>query len=326
MKVLTDPTDPSERLQASVVTIGTYDGVHYGHRRIMELVVDDARRRGVPAVVVTFDRHPLSLLRPGAEPLQLSSSSKQLELLEGLGIDLVYQMTFDRVRAEESPESFMEITLGQLLGANLVYVGEDFRFGRNRSGSFASLQKWASERSAQARAVPLFRVKERLGGEHVDAESVISSSLIRRYLEAGSIEDANGLLCRSHSTIGRVISGDHRGGGELGFPTANLELPPGLAVPHDGIYAGVLRRLDSGERYRAAISIGTRPTYYADGERLIESFVLDFSQDLYGVEVEVEYEAFLREQVRFSSSQELALQIHRDVDAVRRWFDAQDGR
>jgi riboflavin kinase/FMN adenylyltransferase len=317
VKVLTDPLDAVERLSESVVTIGTYDGLHFGHRRIMELLVKDAQRRSLPSVVVTFDRHPLSLLRPASAPLRLASASKQLELLSELGVDLVYQMTFDQERAEEEPLVFMDKTLRRLLGAVVVYVGEDFRFGRERSGNFASLSAWADSCGSEARAVPLFRVGECLGASHRDAERVISSSLVRRYLEDGLLEDANGLLCRVHSTVGRVVGGDHRGGGELGFPTANLEIPAGLAVPKDGVYGGFLRRCDSSERHLAAISVGTRPTYYEDGERLIESFVLDFAQDLYGVEVEVGYGTYLREQEKFTSSEALILQIQRDVEAVR---------
>lgn len=319
MKVISERDSVELPLDASVVTVGTYDGIHFGHRRIMASIVRQSADLGVPSVVVSFDRHPLSVVRPGSEPLRLTDSAKQAELLQGLGVDYLLLLTFDEDRAEESAEDFITGLLVRTLGTRRIFVGADFHFGKGRRGDLPMLQTFGKTYGFSPGVIPLSVVGEVLGEDHPDSAQVVSSSLIRSYLTTGRLDEANRLLGRPHCLRGVVVGGDRRGSGELGFPTANLEMPYGIAVPSDGVYAGYLSLDHGASRYRAAISVGTRPTYYPEGApRLIESFVLDFDENLYGKTVEVGFQSLLRAQETFGSSEELRLQIEKDVEQVSR--------
>ncbi|MGC8481018.1 MAG: bifunctional riboflavin kinase/FAD synthetase [Acidimicrobiales bacterium] len=323
MEVIRESDVGTFRLGASVVSIGTYDGIHLGHRHVMAQLKERADQERLPPVVVTFDRHPLSVVRPGSEPLQLTTLTQRLELLGSLGISYAYVLEFDERRARESAEDFIDRVLIETLGARTVLVGEDFRFGHGRRGDLAMISERGQRVGLSAQPVSLLRVGEVLGDAHRDATLPVSSTLIRGYLADGILDDANRLLGRDYVVRGTVSSGDHRGGDELGYPTANLTIPPGLAVPADGVYAGAL--IVEGSEMVAAISVGTRPTYYPrGGPRLIESFVLDYSGDLYGQEVEVVFRQFLRRQETFSSTDALIHQIDEDVRRVRASFPAQE--
>lgn len=317
MKVISDRDSADLPLDASVVTVGTYDGIHFGHRRIMASIVQESIALGVPSVVVSFDRHPLSVVRPGSEPLRLTDSAKQAELLQELGVDYLLLLTFDAERAQEPAEDFITELLVSSLGTRRIFVGADFHFGKGRRGDLAMLKAYGVTHGFSLGVIPLSVVGEVLGESHSDASQVVSSSLIRSYLTTGRLEEANRLLGRPHCLRGVVVGGDQRGGGELGFPTANLEMPYGIAVPSDGVYGGYLSLDQGASRHRAAISVGTRPTYYPEGApRLIESFVLDFDENLYGKTVEVGFQSWLRAQETFPSSEELRLQIEKDVEQV----------
>jgi riboflavin kinase/FMN adenylyltransferase len=266
------------------VAIGTFDGVHLGHRRVLRAAVDS----GLTATAVTFTPHPRTALGHRVEVL--STLTRRLELLAGTGIDeaLVLEFTLDLAALE--PEEFAERVL-RAIGARIVVAGENFRFGRARRGDLALL----SELGFDVRAVPI-----------VDG---VSSSHIRQLLKAGEVEQAATLLGRPHELEGRVVTGDARGG-TLGFPTANLSLDPELLVPANGIYAG------SAMEHRAAVSIGTNP-HYGGEELRIEAFLLDFSGDLYGEPLIVEIWRRLREERAFASEAELVAQIARDVEEAR---------
>jgi riboflavin kinase / FMN adenylyltransferase len=267
------------------VALGTFDGVHLGHRRVIET----ARKAGPEPTVVTFDPHPRTALGNRVE--LLTSLDRRLELLEGLGVEatLVVEFTLDLARLE--PEEFAEEVL-RPIGAETVVAGEDFRFGRGRTGDLELLGRLGFE----TKPVPI------LDG--------VSSSRIRELVGEGDVEGAAQLLGRPVEVEGTVVTGDARGG-TLGFPTANLDVRPELLVPENGIYAGV-----AGE-HRAAVSIGTNP-HYGGRERRVEVHLLDFSGDLYGRRLVVEMWQRLRDEQAFETEDDLIAQIGRDVDAARR--------
>jgi riboflavin kinase / FMN adenylyltransferase len=265
------------------VAIGTFDGVHRGHRRVIEA----ARAARLPTTVLTFDPHPRTALGNRVE--LLTTLERRLELLSELGVEtLVVPFTPDLALA--TPEEFAEEVL-RPLGAEVIAAGENFRFGRGRSGDLDTLAGLGFD----VRPVPLVEG--------------ISSSRIRQLLRAGEIEAAAQLLGRPPEVEGTVVAGDARGG-TLGYPTANLAVPGELLIPAYGIYAGRV-----GE-HRAAISIGVNP-HYGGEERRVEAFLLDFEGDLYGQRLLVELWRRLRDEQAFGSEQELIEQIGRDVEATK---------
>jgi len=270
--------------QPRAVAIGTFDGVHRGHRSVVEAAIST----GLAATVITFDPHPRLALGNRVE--LLTTLERRLELLDLAGVEatLVVAFTSEVMRLE--PEEFAEEYL-RAIGAEVVVAGEDFRFGRKRAGDLALL--------------------ERLGLRTVVAPKVdgVSSSRIRAALHEGEIAEAARLLGRPPELDGVVVTGDQRGG-TLGYPTANLRVDPDLLVPRYGIYAGAT--LD----HRAAISIGTNP-HYGGGERRIEPFLLDFDGDLYGRRLVVELWERLRDEAVFDTEAALVEQIGRDVEATR---------
>jgi riboflavin kinase/FMN adenylyltransferase len=269
--------------EARSVAIGTFDGVHLGHRRVIEA----ARAAELPTTVVTFDPHPRIAL--GNQVELLTTLERRLELLGALGVEvLVVPFTSDLALA--TPEEFADSIL-RPLGAKVIVAGANFRFGRGRSGDLETLASLGFD----VRPVPLVEG--------------ISSSRIRQLLRAGEIEAAAALLGRPPEVEGTVVSGDARGG-TLGYPTANLAVPRELIVPAHGIYAG-----RAGD-HRAAVSIGVNP-HYGGEERRIEAFLLDFDGDLYGERLVVELWRRLRDERAFESEQELIAQIGRDVEAAR---------
>jgi len=293
----------------SVVTIGVFDGVHLGHQRVVGRAAEVATELGLPVVVVTFDPHPDEVVRPGSHPPFLCTARRRAELLAGLGADAVCVLPFTREFSELGPDDFVRAVLVDRLHAARVVVGEDFRFGYRAAGDVALLAKLGEKYDFTVEGVPL------LAGHGV----TISSSEIRQRLAAGDVAGAARDLGRLHRVEGVVVRG-HQRGRALGFPTANLETLPHTAIPADGIYAGWLTTVDpSGrelERWPAAISVGTNPTFEGQ-ERSIEAYALDRDDlDLYGVHVAVDFAARLRGMERFDSVDELVAQMHRDVAAA----------
>ncbi len=271
-------------MTGKAVALGTFDGVHRGHRRVIEA----AQASGLPTTVVTFDPHPRIALGHHVE--LLTTLDRRLELLEEAGVDHVHVVPFTPDLALATPEEFADSVL-RPLGTKVVAGGEDLRFGRGRSGDLDTLEGLGFD----VRRVPL-----------VDG---VSSSRVRQLLRAGEIEGAAGLLGRPPEVEGTVVAGDARGG-TLGFPTANLAVPGGLLVPAFGIYAG------EANGNRAAISIGVNP-HYGGVERRVEAFLLDFAGDLYGNRLVLQLWQRLRDERAFSSEQDLIDEIARDVAATR---------
>jgi len=299
----------------TAVTIGAYDGVHLGHRALLRDLCDRAAAAGLSTVVVTFDRHPASVVRPESAPKQLTGLEQKLELLSECGIDRTLVLPFDESRAEESAEDFVEEVLVDELSARLVVVGEDFHFGHGRRGNVALLSELGARHGFDVVGVGLTG----------DATEPVSSTRIRTLLAQGDVEDAARLLGRPHEVRGPVVRGDGRGGPALGFPTANLAVPDDIALPADAVYAGHYERPD-GSVHRAAISVGRRPTFYEPGTApvLVEAYLLHFDGDLYGEPARVSFAHRLRGEQRFDSVEDLVAQMRADVEATERVLAAAD--
>lgn len=297
-----------------VVTVGVFDGVHRGHAQLISRAVEQARERGVPCVVLTFDPHPAELVRPGSHPAQLSTLARRADLVEALGVDAFCVLPFTRELSHLSPEGFVHQVLVERLHAAAVVVGQSFTFGYKAAGD-----------------VPLLsRLGERYGfsvdGEVLlsDHDVTYSSTYIRSCVDAGDVAAASAALGRPHRVEGVVVRGDGRGRG-LGYPTANVAPPMHSAIPGDGVYAAwftllgrgpVVGTVVPGERYPAAVSIGTNPTF-SGRTRTVEAFVLDTEADLYGQHVAVDFVARLRGMERFDSVDELIVAMAADTENAR---------
>lgn len=318
MHVITDLSVAPFPGERTVLTIGVYDGVHVGHRTVISQVRERAAREGAKSVVVTFDRHPLSIVRPEAAPRLLANLDQKLELLESTGVDAVVIVPFNDVQANETPVEFVERVLVNTLAAKVVIVGSDFHFGHMRQGN-VTLLKEMGERHDFA-CDPLVLVPRADG-----IDEPVSSTAIRRALAGGEIDTASRMLGRPYEVRGEVVSGDQRGR-TIGFPTANVHIPKGMCMPSDGVYAGLYTRPD-GTEYATAINLGRRPTFYANQEAsLLEAYLMDFSGDLYGEAASVKFLAFLRSEKQFSGIDELKQQLQHDIEHARQAVRARTGR
>jgi riboflavin kinase/FMN adenylyltransferase len=297
----------------TVVTIGAFDGVHLGHRRLIERVRTTAHEIGALSAVVTFDLHPASVVRPGSAPLLLTDLDQKLALLAGAGADLTLVLHFDAQRAAEPAEDFVADVLVGCLNARAVVVGHDFHFGRDREGDVALLQRMGARLGFDVTGIRLFRSA---GAEAGEAEAV-SSTRIRGLIAAGDVGAAAQLLGRWYQLRGVVGHGDKRGR-ELGFPTANLEVDKEMQLCADGVYAGWYLRPD-GTRHQTAVSVGRQPTFFESRPySLVEAHLLDFQGDLYDEMGTVELVSQLRGQVKFVSVDALVDQMTVDVAQTRR--------
>jgi riboflavin kinase / FMN adenylyltransferase len=301
-------------LGRTVVTVGNFDGVHLGHRRVVQRAREEAAARQADAVVaVTFDPHPVAVLRPDQAPSVLTSIDRRAQLLADAGVDALLVLPFDREVAGWSPERFVEDVLVDALHAAAVVVGANFRFGSRAAGDLTVLERLGREladhgpdRGFTAVGVPLD------GGPEV-----WSSTYVRRCLADGDVEGAAAALGRPVSVRGLVRRGDQRGR-ELGYPTANVALGTEPA-PADGVYAGWVTLLEDGDRLPAAISVGTNPTFEGERLRRVEAYVLDRDDlDLYDREVEVAFISRIRGMEAFGSVEELLEAMARDVIEARR--------
>jgi riboflavin kinase / FMN adenylyltransferase len=301
-------------LGPTVVTVGMFDGVHRGHRALLDRVAAEAAARDVPAAAVTFDRHPLAVLRPGSEPPLLTTLDRKVELLGQAGMAVVLVLEFTRELSEVTAEAFAVEVLFDRLAARAVVVGENFRFGHKAAGDPALLAELGRPRGIEVVAVPL----------RADGDQVVSSTRVRADLAAGDVAAAAASLGRPYGVEGVVVVGDRRGRPLLGIPTANLDTPPaGLALPADGVYAGHLTDQADLAARPAAISVGTNPQFGT--ERRVEAHVLDFDGDLYGHLVSVEFRHRIRGQAVFAGTDELIAQMRADIDQARRLLSSPPG-
>ena len=320
MIVFRDPREVPAGFGPSVVAIGKFDGVHSGHRAVIDRARVDAAAAGAKVVAVTFDRNPLALLRPEICPQSLVGVEQKLRLLADAGADATLMLTFDRALADLGAREFVEHVLVGALGVRIVMVGADFRFGRGGAGNPDLLRELGPEFGFEVHVVDDVRA--------IDAGRRVSSTWVRELLDTGDVADAARLLGRPHAVRGEVVHGLKRGR-ELGFPTANLSADLEGFVPAEGVYAGWL--VDEGMpgdeastprssvRYPAAISIGTNPTFDDVHVRQVEAYVLDETDlDLYGHTVEVEFVSRIRGMVAFEGVDALIVQMTDDIVRVRR--------
>lgn len=300
-------------LGRTVVVIGNFDGVHLGHQHVIRRAREVADADGLRVVAVTFDPHPMAVLRPDHAPQTLTDLPTRCRLLVEAGADDVYVIRFSREIAGWTPEEFIDRILVDGLHASHVVVGANFRFGNKAAGDVPLLERAGETRGFVVDGIALD------GGPQV-----WSSTYVRTCLTAGDVEGAAEALGRPYGVVGVVVEGDRRGR-ELGFPTANVPVRD-LAVPADGVYAGWLRVLpddgdpasDGGEPLPAAISIGTNPTFAGVRDRRVEAYVLDRTDlDLYGRRVEVSFEGRIRGMVTFDGVEALVETIRDDVDRTR---------
>jgi riboflavin kinase/FMN adenylyltransferase len=321
----------------SVVTVGMFDGVHRGHRALLDRVAAEAAARGLPAGAVTFDRHPLEVLRPEARPPLLTTLDRKVALLGDAGMDFVLVLPFTEELSQVTAEAFAGEVLMDGVGARAIVVGENFRFGHKAAGDPALLAELGRPRGVDVVAVPLH--------DH-DGEPV-SSTRVRAELARGDVRAAAASLGRAYAVEGVVVPGDGRGGRQLGIPTANLDVAGDLALPANGVYAGHLGEEPGGPegsgepqgpggsggprggppvgrapvgRDRparpAAISVGVNPQFHTSGLR-VEAHVLDFDGDLLGAHVWVSFEHRLRDEAAFATVDDLVAQIHQDIHEAR---------
>lgn len=302
-----------------VLTIGVFDGVHRGHAELINRAVKSGRSRGVPTVLMTFDPHPMEVVFPGSHPAQLTTLARRAELVEETGVDVFLVMPFTADFMKLTPERYIHELLVESLHVVEVVVGENFTFGRKAAGNVDLLRK-AGERFGFA--VEGMRL---LSEEFARDESVtFSSTYIRSCVDAGDVVAAAEALGRPHRVEGVVVRGDGRGRG-LGFPTANVAPPMHSAIPADGVYAAwftvlghgpVVGTVTPGERYQAAVSVGTNPTF-SGRTRTVEAFVLDAEADLYGQHVAVDFIARIRGQEKFDAVEDLVRQMGADTERAR---------
>ena len=292
----------------SVVALGTFDGVHVGHQRILKEACSLAEELGTTPVALTFDRHPHETLAPSRAPKLLSSFEGRIRKILEAGIAHAVAIRFDPECASVEAEDFLESALLGAMGAAGIVVGYNFRFGRGARGDTAFLAEASKAFGFALKVVPPVTRE----GEPV------SSTRIRTRLEAGDVEQAATLLGRPFSLPGRIVAGDARGR-TLGYPTANLDPDPKIAIPGDGVYLTEIAVSASGGVYNGLTVIGSRPSF-GTLSRAIESFLLDFEGDLYGAEVEIRFLKRLRDVVRFESKDALVEQIANDVAAARAFF------
>jgi len=291
-----------------------FDGVHRGHQQLISSAVKAATERGVPSVLMTFDPHPMEVVRPGSHPAQLTTLARRAELAEELGIDVFCVVPFTPEFMKLSPERYAHEILVERLHVAEVVVGENFTFGKKAAGTVDLLRSIGARSGFAVQGLTLV-------AEHA---VTFSSTYIRSCVDAGDVAAAADALGRPHRVEGVVVHGDGRGRG-LGFPTANVAPPMYAAIPADGVYAAWFTVLGSGspvdgvsvgERYMAAVSVGTNPTF-SGRKRTVEAYVLDEEADLYGQHVAVDFDERLRGMEKFDSVEALISAMHRDADRVR---------
>ncbi len=296
----------------AVLAIGNFDGVHKGHQALLATAISSAQKHGCTAGAMTFEPHPVEFLKPDQPHFRLTPLKEKLHLFENIGLDLAVVMRFDRTLVKLSADDFASTYLSRALSVRHVVVGYDFYYGHKRSGDPDTLRRQGNELGFEVTVVE----PQSDGGEPY------SSSVIRNLLRQGQVKEAADALGHQWRVTGTVVSGAKLGS-ELGFPTANIELPAGTDLGH-GIYAA--RVYVGCDRYDAAAYFGARPTVAVDAPALLEVFLLDFDGDLYGREISVEFVAHVREDRKFADVEAMKVQMLEDCQAARRAIEAASGQ
>jgi riboflavin kinase/FMN adenylyltransferase len=302
MIVLTGPPFEWEVGVDTAVTIGVFDGVHIGHRQVIADLITMAASSEISPAIITFDPHPLSILAPERAPKMLTSVDQRIDQFRQLGVEIAGVLDFPDIRHLLASQ-FCEEVLFRALHAKRVVVGADFRFGRDRGGDATLLAVEGERLGFEVSVIDLFGYRD----------GVVSSTRIRQLLSDGLVEEAAALLGRPYELAGQVVEGGRRGG-TIGFPTANIAITPDRQVPGRGVYAG--QAMVGDEIHLAAINVGTRPTFDGRGTT-IEAHLLDYSGDLYGRSLAIDFRVRLRDEVRFDGVEALTSQIRLDVERVR---------
>ncbi len=315
MRVVRGSKALEKPLEHGVLTVGNFDGLHLGHQSIMETVTTRAHALGGPAAAYTFEPHPRRVLHPDHSPRLLTTLEQKLELFEAAGVDVSIVEAFDLEFAALPAERFVRDILHARIGPAEVYVGYDFRYGRDREGSMRTLTELGPHQGFSVTIIPEVKLGDR----------DVNSTRIRELLEEGRVGDAAVLLGRPYTVRGRVVEGDRRGR-TIGFPTLNLA-PENEILPARGVYSGHVRFLDEGSPERgevlpAVANVGKRPTFKEDDPVLAEAHLIDFDGDLYGRRVELTFEQHLRAEKRFEDVEGLKAQIARDVERARQQLGA----
>ncbi len=290
----------------SVITIGVFDGVHLGHKNLILQTKELASQRSLCPIVLTFDKHPQEVLTPKAQPPFLTDAFEKAELLKKEGVDIVVVLTFTPELSQLSAREFITL-LQKYLRLKALVIGPDFALGRGGEGNIPTLQKLGSEMGFSVTVIPPVRING----------DIVSSTAIRKAMADGDMEKVQRLMGRPFSLHGKVIHGQGRGTG-LGFPTVNLDILPGQAVPSDGVY--VTRAHADNQIYLSVTNVGKNPTFN-NKERTIESFLMDFRNDLYEHEIKIDFIHKLRGEIKFTGIDELTKQIFKDIAEARIIFN-----
>ncbi len=292
----------------TLLTIGVFDGVHLGHQKLIAELIRQAHKKSLPAGVITFRQHPEDLLSVGKKMPFLTDMKTRTALLKDLGVDFIIALTFNKDLAALGARQFIELLKQNLRMRGLV-IGSDFALGKGREGDTEAIQKLGKEMGFSVTIVPPLKINGQ----------VVSSTAMRKALMEGNIDKIKELTGRPYSLHGKVVEGAGRGEG-LGFPTANMDVKSGQALPPDGVYVG--RTRFNGKTYQSMTNIGRNPTF-GDVERSVESYLVDYHGDLYGKEVRLDIVAHLREEKKFSSPTELKKQIALDIIAGKKLLESQ---
>ncbi len=292
-----------DKLHNPAITIGNFDGVHKGHQALFEKVKQWAQKLGGQSAVVTFDPHPIEVLSPQHAPAFITRHRLKMDLIAACGIDATIVIPFSHIFSRMSAREFVEIVLVENIGAKAIVVGYDYRFGQGREGDIAYLRQLGSEYGFAVDTVTGIRVRD----------TVVSSTAIRHMIAGGKIRDANALLGRYFEVSGEVITGQKRGV-TLGFPTANIRMPP-MASPPTGGY--VIEAEVEGKTYGGAANLGYNPTFGVN-DLSLETHLFDFNQDIYGKTIVIRFIDRLRDEKRFSGAAELVAQIEKDIAAAKK--------
>jgi len=312
MQVIRDPLRQTDLPRGGIGTIGNFDGVHLGHRKILETVAARAREVGRPSFAITFEPHPMAVLRPDRAPRRIQTLRQKEEAIEAIGIETLLVIPFTRDFSLTEPEDFARTLLAGRLGASELYIGAHFAFGRGKRGDLALLSRLGAECGFIASAVE----------EVLYAGEPVSSTRIRRALERGAIGEANAMLGRAYEIDGLVSRGD-RVGHQIGVPTINLE-PENELPPADGVYVTEIEIRSFGRRFESVTNIGRRPTLYEEFRTTIETYVLDFSSDVYGERIRLFFLDRLREERQFPSVAAPEAQFSRVIPSTRVCVETRD--
>lgn len=296
--------DKDERVkEATAVALGNFDGLHIGHQQLIKTMVHEGKKKELKTSVLLFTTHTKNVINKDKKPNMLTSNNQKLELLESIGVEMIYSMNFNEDTMKLSPKQFVEDILIDKLHVKIVVVGFNYRFGYKAKGDSDYLKELGKKLGFEVIVV------EPVYGE----EKVISSTLIRKLLKEGNIKKANAFLGRPYEMEGKVVAGNKRGKG-LGFPTANLKLDEGYLIPRFGVYKTIT--VVNGEEYLSLTNVGKNPTFN-DYDISVESYILDFNQDIYGEKISIKFLQFHREEIKFNKREELIDQMLKDVEIIK---------